>query len=394
MMKRISVLGSTGSIGTQALDVIKNNSDRFRVAALSCARRIDMLREQIRLFRPDAVAVAAEADAATLAEEFRGLEVYHGSEGLRAIASMEDCDMVLNSLMGMRGLEPTVAAVKSGKDIAFANKETLVAGGELVMELVKENGVKMLPVDSEHSAIFQSLQGNAGNRIRRIILTASGGPFRGYTAEQLEKVTLEQALKHPNWSMGSKITIDSATMMNKGLEVIEARWLFDTDLDRIQVVVHPQSVLHSAVEYEDGSVIGQMGNPDMRVPIAYAFSYPERLDLVSEQDPCSIKPLDLFALEGGMTFYPADRNVFRTIDLAYEACRRGGSYPVVLNAANEVLVDMFLHGAIGFTDIQKTLIRVLDEHEASYRLTLEEILEEDRKIRDHVREMILTGGVI
>ena len=394
MMKRISVLGSTGSIGTQALDVIKNNSDRFRVAALSCARRIDMLREQIRLFRPDAVAVAAEADAATLAEEFRGLEVYHGSEGLRAIASMEDCDMVLNSLMGMRGLEPTVAAVKSGKDIAFANKETLVAGGELVMGLVKENGVKMLPVDSEHSAIFQSLQGNAGNRIRRIILTASGGPFRGYTAEQLEKVTLEQALKHPNWSMGSKITIDSATMMNKGLEVIEARWLFDTDLDRIQVVVHPQSVLHSAVEYEDGSVIGQMGNPDMRVPIAYAFSYPERLDLVSEQDPCSIKPLDLFALEGGMTFYPADRNVFRTIDLAYEACRRGGSYPVVLNAANEVLVDMFLHGAIGFTDIQKTLIRVLDEHDASYRLTLEEILEEDRKIRDHVREMILTGGVI
>lgn len=394
MMKRISVLGSTGSIGTQALDVIKNNSDRFRVAALSCARRIDMLREQIRLFRPDAVAVAAEADAATLAEEFRGLEVYHGSEGLRAIASMEDCDMVLNSLMGMRGLEPTVAAVKSGKDIAFANKETLVAGGELVMELVKENGVKMLPVDSEHSAIFQSLQGNAGNRIRRIILTASGGPFRGYTAEQLEKVTLEQALKHPNWSMGSKITIDSATMMNKGLEVIEARWLFDTDLDRIQVVVHPQSVLHSAVEYEDGSVIGQMGNPDMRVPIAYAFSYPERLDLVSEQDPCSIKPLDLFALEGGMTFYPADRNVFRTIDLAYEACRRGGSYPVVLNAANEVLVDMFLHGAIGFTDIQKTLIRVLDEHDASYRLTLEEILEEDLKIRDHVREMILTGGVI
>ena len=394
MMKRISVLGSTGSIGTQALDVIKNNSDRFRVAALSCARRIDMLREQIRLFRPDAVAVAEEADAATLAEEFRGLEVYHGPEGLRAIASMEDCDMVLNSLMGMRGLEPTVAAVKSGKDIAFANKETLVAGGELVMELVKENGVKMLPVDSEHSAIFQSLQGNAGNRIRRIILTASGGPFRGYTAEQLEKVTLEQALKHPNWSMGSKITIDSATMMNKGLEVIEARWLFDTDLDRIQVVVHPQSVLHSAVEYEDGSVIGQMGNPDMRVPIAYAFSYPERLDLVSEQDPCSIKPLDLFALEGGMTFYPADRNVFRTIDLAYEACRRGGSYPVVLNAANEVLVDMFLHGAIGFTDIQKTLIRVLDEHDASYRLTLEEILEEDRKIRDHVREMILTGGVI
>lgn len=387
-MKSISILGSTGSIGTQALDVIKNNPDRFRVSALSCAKNIDLLKEQIKQFRPSAVSVASEEDALRLSGEFRDIEFFYGEKGLREIASMEECDMVLNSLMGMRGLEPTVEAVASGKDIAFANKETLVAGGELVMGLVKEHGVKMLPVDSEHSAIFQSLQGNAGNRVKRIILTASGGPFRGYTSEQLQEVTLEQALKHPNWSMGSKITIDSATMMNKGLEVIEAKWLFDIDLDKIQIVVHPQSILHSAVEYEDGSIIGQMGNPDMRVPIAYAFSYPERLDLTSDPGDGGVKPLDFFSLKSGMTFYPADREVFRTIDLAYQACRKGGSYPVVLNAANEVLVDMFLHGRIRFADIQRILVQVMEEHKASYRLTLEEILEEDRKTRDYVRNMI------
>ena len=218
----------------------------------------------------------------------KDLEVFWGAEGLKTIASMESCDMVLNSLMGMKGLEPTMAAIESGKDIAFANKETLVAGGQLVMDAVKEQGVAMLPVDSEHSAIFQSLQGNQDNEIRRILLTASGGPFRGYSLEQLEQVSLEQALNHPNWSMGSKITIDSATMMNKGLEVIEARWLFDVPLEKIQVVVHPQSILHSAVEYMDSSVIGQMGNPDMRIPIAYAFSYPERMDLSDVTQPLDL----------------------------------------------------------------------------------------------------------
>ena len=382
-MKRISILGSTGSIGTQALDVIAHNEDKFRVAALSCARNIELLCAQIERFRPSAVAVDREEDAVAIAAEYRDIEVYFGRQGLEAIASMEDCDMVLNSLMGMRGLEPTLAAINAGKDIAFANKETLVVGGELVMKAVKEKGVKLFPVDSEHSAIFQSLQGNEHNDIKRIILTASGGPFRGYTAEQLEQVTLEQALAHPNWSMGSKITIDSATMMNKGLEVIEAKWLFDVPLDKIQIVVHPQSVLHSAVEYMDGSIIGQMGNPDMRIPIAYAFSYPDRLDLSDVTES-----LDFFGMKEGMSFYPADSSVFRTINLAYEAAGRGGSCPVVLNGANEVLVDMFLKGAIRFTDIQNTLIKVMENHQPQYNLSIEGILETDARIRDDVRKMI------
>ncbi len=381
-MKRISILGSTGSIGTQALDVIADNTDRFSVAALSCARSVDLLCEQIEKFSPQAVCLDREEDAKLLAEKYKGIEVFHGKEGLKAIASMEGCDMVLNSLMGMRGLEPTMAAIESGKDIAFANKETLVAGGEIVMEAVNRKGVALLPVDSEHSAIFQSLQGNEHNGIKRILLTASGGPFRGYSLEQLENVTLEQALKHPNWSMGSKITIDSASMMNKGLEVIEAKWLFDVPVDKIQVVVHPQSILHSAVEYMDGSIIGQMGKPDMKVPIAYAFSYPDRLDLSSLNDS-----LDLLALKDGMTFYPADRNVFKTVEMAYEACRRGGSYPVVLNGANEVLVDMFLNRKIRFIDIQNTLVKVMEEHKPQFGLDLEGVLEADMRIRDEVRNM-------
>ena len=382
-MKRISILGSTGSIGTQALDVIAENEERFQVAALSCARNTELLCRQIEKFRPAAVAVEREEDASSIAAEYKDVEVYWGREGLEAIASMEDCDMVLNSLMGMRGLEPTLAAVNAGKDIAFANKETLVVGGELVMKAVRDKGVKLLPVDSEHSAIFQSLQGSGQNEIRRIILTASGGPFRGFSLRQLEGVTLEQALAHPNWSMGSKITIDSATMMNKGLEVIEAKWLFDVPLDKIQIVVHPQSVLHSAVEYMDGSVIGQMGNPDMRIPIAYAFSYPDRLDLGTMTGS-----LDFFSLKDGMSFYPADRDVFRTIDLAYEAARKGGSCPVVLNGANEVLVEMFLKGKIRFIDIQNILIKVMETHEPKYNLSIEGILEEDSRIRDDVRKMI------
>ncbi|MBQ6496425.1 MAG: 1-deoxy-D-xylulose-5-phosphate reductoisomerase [Firmicutes bacterium] len=393
-MKSISILGSTGSIGTQALNIISQYRDRFSVAALSCSRSLELLLQQVRSFEPAAVCLADEAGAKDFAKRIdaasgiRRPEIVYGTEGLKAIATMPEADLVLNSLMGMRGLEPTLAAIEAGKDIAFANKETLVAGGELVMEAVKRKGVKLLPVDSEHSAIFQSLQGSAGNPVKRIILTASGGPFRGYTREQLEGVTLEQALNHPNWSMGSKITIDSASMMNKGLEVIEAKWLFDVPLEKIQIVIHPQSVLHSAVEFMDGSVIGQMGTPDMRVPIGYAFAYPERLDLADrceteEFEP--VKQLDLFALPHGMEFYPADREVFKTIDLAYEASRRGGSYPVVLNGANEVLVDQFLKGKIRFTDIQDTLVKVMEEHEPKYHLSLEEVLEEDRKIREVLR---------
>lgn len=382
-MKKISILGSTGSIGTQALDVIAHNQDKFKVTALSCAKSLPLLCRQIEEFSPEAVAVRDETDAKELADKYKDLEVFWGAEGLKTIASMESCDMVLNSLMGMKGLEPTMAAIESGKDIAFANKETLVAGGQLVMDAVKKHGVAMLPVDSEHSAIFQSLQGNQDNEIRRILLTASGGPFRGYSLEQLEQVSLEQALNHPNWSMGSKITIDSATMMNKGLEVIEARWLFDVPLEKIQVVIHPQSILHSAVEYMDSSVIGQMGNPDMRIPIAYAFSYPERMDLSNVT-----QPLDLFSLKEGMSFYPADRSVFKTIDLAYEACREGGSCPVVLNGANEVLVDLFLHGKIRFIDIQNFLIQMMEAHQTKRNLDLETILEEDMRGREDVRKLV------
>ena len=381
-MKRISILGSTGSIGTQCLDVISGNRDRFSVAALSCSKSIELLCRQIEEFSPAAVCVAEEADAAELSKKYSGIEFFHGDEGLRAIAAMEDCDMVVNSLMGMRGLEPTMAAIEAGKDIAFANKETLVVGGQLVMDAVKRRGVKLLPVDSEHSAVFQCIQGSAGNEIRRLILTASGGPFRGYSAEQLKSVTLEQALAHPNWSMGKKITVDSATMMNKGLEVIEAKWLFDIPAEKIQIVVHPQSILHSAVEYCDGSVIGQMGLPDMRVPIAYALSYPERMEMT-----LSMKSLDFFSLKDGMTFYPADAEVFRTIGLAYEACRIGGSYPVALNGANEVLVDMFLKGKIRFTDIQDTLVKVMEEHRPVQDLDIEGILEEDSRIREKMRNM-------
>lgn len=381
-MRRISVLGSTGSIGTQALEVIADNSERFTAAALSCAKSVDLLCAQIERFRPRAVCLDREEDAAFVAERYKDVEVFHGKEGLKAIASMEDCDMVLNSLMGMRGLEPTMAAIEAGKDIAFANKETLVAGGETVMNAVGKYGVKLLPVDSEHSAVFQSLRGNEHNEIRRIILTASGGPFRGYSLKQLETVTLQQALKHPNWSMGSKITIDSASMMNKGLEVIEARWLFDVPVEKIQVAVHPQSILHSAVEYADGSIIGQMGKPDMKVPIAYAFSYPDRLDLSSMNDS-----LDLFALKDGMTFYPVDGKVFKTVEMAFEACRRGGSYPVVLNGANEVLAELFLSEKIRFTDIQNTLEKVMENHNPQFGLDLEGILEMDMRIRDEVRNM-------
>ena len=372
-MKRIAILGSTGSIGTQALEIIRNNPDKYKAVALSCGKNTELLKKQIDEFAPEMVYCDSDSS------------LNKNADSIIDIATMDDADIVLNSLMGMRGLEPTLAAIEKGKDIAFANKETLVVGGEIVMDAVARKGVQLLPVDSEHSAIFQSLQGNEGNAIRRILLTASGGPFRGYTREQLENVTLEQALNHPNWSMGSKITIDSASMMNKGLEIIEAKWLFDVPLDRIQVVVHPQSILHSAVEYEDGSVVGQMGNPDMKVPIAYAFSYPERIDLTTDG---TVKSLDLFSLKDGMTFFPADDKVFKTIALARQASETGGSCPVVLNGANEVLVDLFLHGKIRFIEIQDTLEQILNEHVPKFNLDLEGVLEEDRKIREYVRKLL------
>ena len=379
-MKRIALLGSTGSIGTQALDIIGRNPDRFSVEALVCGSRIDDLAAQIEKFRPRLAAVAREEDAKKLAERFPGLDVYWGEEGLITAATC-DCDIVFNSLMGMRGLAPTYAAVLEGKTIALANKETLVAGGDLIMRTAAEKGVSILPVDSEHSAIFQCIQGNEGNPVKRIILTASGGPFRGYSRKQLEEVTLEQALKHPKWNMGRKITIDSATLMNKGLEVIEAKWLFGVRPDQIQVVVHPQSIVHSGVEFMDTSVITQMGLPDMRIPISYALEYPGRC----END---FDSLDFFSTASQLTFEKPDMDTFKCIGFAYRALEEGGTLAAAMNGANEVLVQQFLEKKIKFIDIQDTLEKIMDTHENSHDMSIENILEADRLAREKTMDIL------
>ena len=335
-MKRVGILGSTGSIGTQSLDLIDKNPDRFRVSVLTCASRVDLLEQQIEKYHPQIAVTAKEEDARTLSAKFPKTEFFWGEKGLKSAAAADCSDIVLNALMGISGLGPTMAAIASGKDIALANKETLVAGGRLVTDAVKKQKVKLLPVDSEHSAIFQCIEGNAARKLKKILLTASGGPFRGFTRDQLEHVTLEQALKHPKWSMGKKITVDSATMMNKGLEVIEAKWLFDIDVRKIQIVVHPQSIVHSMVEFMDTSIIAQLGIPDMRIPISFALGYPDRIESNSPE-------LDFFSQAANLTFEKPNPSVFRCIDLAYEASEAGGSYPVALNGANEVLVDLFLN---------------------------------------------------
>ena len=379
-MKKITILGSTGSIGTQTLEVIAANPDRFCVTALTCGRNTALLAKQIAMFRPRLAVTERREDALALAAQFPQVTFLYGREGLIEAATA-DCDMVVNALMGMRGLEPTYHAILAGRDIALANKETLVAGGRLVMETVSEKGVRLLPVDSEHSAIFQCLEGNRHRPIKKILLTASGGPFRGFSREELEHVTPAQALKHPNWSMGAKITIDSATMMNKGLEVIEAKWLFDVPAARIQVLVHPQSILHSAVEFADNSVIGQMGVPDMRIPISLALGYPERLE-----NPDA--PLDFFGAGSCLTFEKPDLETFTCLGLAYAALQTGGSCPLVLNAANEVLVDAFLQEKIGFLDIPRKLSLILSRHSAAERLDLEGILEIDRQTRAKTWELL------
>ncbi len=378
-MKRIAILGSTGSIGTQALDVIDAHRDMFKVSVLSCAKNIELLEEQITNFSPEAVVVKEEKDALYLAKKYRHIDIMHGMDGLIA-ASKDGGDMILNSLVGMLGLVPTYYAAKCGKQIAFANKETLVAGGELIMNTVCENGAKLLPVDSEHSAIFQCLEGNRGRRVRRILLTASGGPFRGFSRAMLENVTRSQALAHPKWNMGAKISIDSATMMNKGLEVIEAKWLFDVPAENIEIVVHPQSIVHSMVEYEDKSVIAQLGMPDMRVPIGLALAYPDRLRNDYEA-------LDFFSYASNLTFEKPDTDVFSCIGMAYDVLREGGSAPVALNAANEVLVAAFLEGKIKFTDIQDNIKRVLESHNCKYNLSLDDILTIDKETREITKNL-------
>lgn len=391
-MKKISILGSTGSIGRQALDII--NSDEIEVVALACGRNIELLSEQIEHFKPKLVSVEREEDAKALSTKYSSIDVLWGEDGLNAVAEC-DADLLLNGIMGMVGLEPTYKAILSGKDIALANKETLVAGGKIIMEAARNQGIEILPVDSEHSAIYQCLNtyrdpNTSENVIRRIILTASGGPFRGYSIEELQNVTLQDALNHPNWSMGKKITVDSATMMNKGLEVIEAKWLFDVDLYKIDVHVHPQSIVHSAVEFIDGSIIAQMGMPDMRVPISYAINYGERKNIISANDDNSelgtksMKFTDLFEI-GNLTFEKPDMSTFKCLAFAYAALEEGKSYPAVLNSANEALVDLFLKEKIKFIDIQNNLESFLEKHQPVELKSIDEIKEMDREVKEKIR---------
>ena len=380
MNKTVAILGSTGSIGTQALEVCEKHD--LKVTALAAHHNIGLLEEQARKFRPEIVSVYDEEKASELASRLSDtdIRVLSGEEGLCAIAKMDNADILLNSVVGMIGLHPTLWAIEAGKDIALANKETLVAGGELVMKAAAEKGVKIYPVDSEHSAVFQCLQGNKRSQMSKMILTASGGPFFGKTYEELRRVTKEQALKHPNWDMGAKITIDSATLMNKGLEFIEAKWLFDLRPDQIEIVVHRQSVVHSAVEYDDYSVIAQLGVPDMKIPIQYALLYPERVS-------CPTGRLSLTDY-GKLTFEKPDYETFRCLSAAIEAIKRGGAYPCLVNSANEEAVKAFLHDEIKFIDIGEIVSSVLEKFGYSEINCYEDVAEADRKARQYVREYI------
>lgn len=376
-MKKIAILGSTGSIGTQTLDVVREHGD-ISVVAMAAGSNIALLEEQMREFLPSLVCVWDEKKACELRQNTADLQtkIVSGMEGLLEIATMPESEILVTAIVGMLGIRPTVAAIKAGKTIALANKETLVTAGHIIMPLAAAHKVPILPVDSEHSAIFQSLQGAADNRLHRILLTASGGPFRGKKKEELKSIQVEDALKHPNWEMGRKITIDSSTMVNKGLEVMEAKWLFGVETDQIQVVVHPQSVIHSAVEYEDGAVIAQLGTPDMRLPIQYALYYPERRSL-------SGKRLDLFEL-GQLTFEKPDTDTFRGLALAYQAMERGGNIPTAFNAANEKAVSLFLERKIGYLEITD-IIEACMEH-ASYIAdpNIDEILETEQAAYEYI----------
>mgnify|MGYP000470856744 FL=1 len=376
-MKKIAILGSTGSIGTQTLEVVRANKD-IGVTALAAGSNIDLLEKQIREFSPKIAAVWNEEKAKELKDRVRDLDirVESGMDGLLAVATELGAEIVVTAVVGMIGIRPTIAAMNAGKNIALANKETLVTAGHIIMSLAKEKHVRILPVDSEHSAIFQSLNGETGNKIHKILLTASGGPFRGWTREQMKGVQVEDALKHPNWTMGRKITIDSSTMVNKGLEVMEARWLFGVEMDQVQVVVQPQSVIHSMVEYEDGAVIAQLGTPDMKLPIQYALYYPERRFLAGDR-------LD-FAKLAQITFEAPDFENFHGLSLAYKAGRRGGTLPTVFNAANERAVQKFLDREIGYLTITDMIEAAMEHHTVKENPTVEEILAAEQETYDFI----------
>ena len=377
-MKKIAILGSTGSIGTQTLEIVRTNKD-LEVTALAAGRNIDLLEEQIREFRPKLAAVWSEELASELKSRIRDLdvEVCAGMDGLLAVAAQPDSEILVTAIVGMIGILPTIEAIKAGKDIALANKETLVTAGHIIMPLAEEYHVSILPVDSEHSAIFQSLQGGQEKALHKILLTASGGPFRGKKRDELVNIQVEDALKHPNWEMGRKITIDSSTMVNKGLEVIEAKWLFGVSVDQIQVVVQPQSIIHSMVEYEDGAVIAQLGTPDMKLPIQYALYYPERRFLPGER-------LDFYKLSQ-ITFEQPDMETFYGLRLAVEAGKKGGSLPTVFNAANERAVAMFLDRKIGYLDIPAIIQECMEQHRNIENPSVDEILKTEQETYEFIK---------
>lgn len=381
MIKKISVLGSTGSIGTQTLEIARYNQD-IRITALAAGSNVELLEKQVREFHPKIACLWKEEAAGELKSRIRDLDVkvVSGMEGLMETACEPEAQTVVTAVVGMIGIRPTIAAMEAGKDIALANKETLVTAGHIIMPLAKEKGVKILPVDSEHSAIFQCLQGAGENRIHKILLTASGGPFRGRTRAQLAGVQPEDALKHPNWSMGRKITIDSSTMVNKGLEVMEAHWLFDVDMDQVQVVIQPASVIHSMIEYEDGAVIAQLGTPDMKLPIQYALSYPERRFLPGDR-------LDFTKLKE-ITFEEPDMETFRGLKLAYEAGRAGGSLPTVFNAANELAVSLFLEKKIPYLAITDLIQGAMEHHKREAAPNVDQILAAEQEAYDFIRETL------
>ena len=378
-MKHLSILGSTGSIGTQTLDIVKHNPSEFKIIGLTTNKNIELLKKQIREFKPEAVAVMDSEKAGLLKNEV-DINVYSGIDGIIKIATLSGADTVVNSLVGSAGVKPTIEAIKAKKNIALANKEALVTAGSVIMQEVKKNNVILMPIDSEHSAIFQCLNGEDTDNVEKIIITASGGPFRDYSKEQLKNIKVEDALKHPTWKMGSKITIDSATLMNKGFEVIEAHWLYNIPYKKIETVIHPQSIIHSLVEFKDNSVIAQLGLPNMKIPIQYALSYPKRFGSDS-------KKLDLAEIKN-LSFSKPNFELFPCLKFAYDAGIAGGTLPAVLNAANEIAVYAFLENKIKFLDIQKLIKKMLQEHNIKKNPNLNEILDVDKKVKEETKRII------